>query len=467
MKVKFWGAAGTVTGSMHLLELDSGYKILLDCGLYQGSEGFAEDYNRSFPCPPSEIDLLILSHAHIDHCGNIPQLVKEGFSGQIYSTHATFDLANILLQDSARIQEFDAKTNNKWRARKGLPLITPLYTPKDVPRALSNFVSLSYGQWHRITPEIELLFLDAGHMLGSASVNLRIHEGNRTLRIGFTGDVGRYDSMILRDPVPMPQCDYLISESTYGGKVHNISDHLAEELLDIVKKTCFEKKGKLIIPAFSVGRTQNIVHTFDRLETEGRLPRIPIYVDSPLAVNATSIFEAHPECYDEDLQEYLLRDPNPFGFNNLHYIRSVDASKAINDSKEPCVIISASGMMTAGRVMHHLRNNIEDEKTTILVVGYCANGTTGSKIVNGADRVKIHGKTYSVNAEVKILNGFSGHAGQDEMLKFIEAGQKRKELRHIYLVHGEDNRSAMFREYLNANGYKFVTAPARGDEFEL
>lgn len=467
MKVKFWGAAGTVTGSMHLLELKNGFKILLDCGLYQGSEGFAEDYNRNFPCPPSEIDLLILSHAHIDHCGNIPQLVKEGFAGEIYSTHATFDLANILLQDSAKIQEMDAHSNNKWRSRKGLPLIVPLYTPKDVPRAMSNFVSLSYGKWHQINPEIELLFLDAGHMLGSASVNLRIHEGNRTIRIGFTGDIGRYDSLILRDPDPMPPCDYLISESTYGGKEHKVSDHLEEELLEIVRHTCLEKKGKLIIPAFSVGRTQNIVHTFDKLETKGLLPRIPIYVDSPLAVNATSVFEAHPECYDEDLQEYLLEDPNPFGFNNLHYVRSVDASKAINDSREPSVIISASGMMTAGRILHHLRNNIEDERTTILVVGYCARGTTGEKIVNGAERVKIHGKSYAVKAEVKILNGFSGHAGQDEMLKFIDSSQDPKKLKHIYLVHGEGKRSAKFQDYLNAGGYKFVTIPGRGDEFEL
>ena len=452
---------------MHLLMLDSGYKILLDCGLYQGSEGFAENYNREFPCPPSEIDLLILSHAHIDHCGNIPQLVKNGFQGEIYSTHATFDLANILLQDSAKIQEMDARSDNKWRARKGLPLIEPLYTPKDVPRAMSNFVSISYGKWHRITPEVELLFLDAGHMLGSASVSLRIHEGNRTLRIGFTGDIGRYDSLILRDPEPMPQCDYLISESTYGGKVHSIPDDLDEELLQIVHKTCFEKKGKLIIPAFSVGRTQNIVHTFDKLETAGRLPKVPIYVDSPLAVNATSIFEAHPECYDEDLQNYLLKDPNPFGFNDLHYVRSVEASKAINDSREPSVIISASGMMTAGRVLHHLRNNIESERTTIMVVGYCANGTKGSQIVNGSERVKIHGKHYQVNAEVEILNGFSGHADQDEMLKFISASQDKKKLRHIFLVHGEDNRSARFQAHLNANGYKFVTCPGRGDEFEL
>lgn len=467
MKIKFWGAAQTVTGSMHLLELDSGTKVLLDCGLYQGREGFAQEYNRSFPCDPAEIDFLILSHAHIDHCGNIPQLVKHGFKGRIFSTHATYDLVTILLQDSAKIQESDAKRANRWRAKKNKPLIVPLYSPKDVPVALGNFVTLSYENWHRISDEVELLFLDAGHMLGSASVNLRIQDGDRTHRIGFTGDIGRYDSLILRDPQPMPQCDVLISESTYGGKVHQVLDDADQAILDIVKHTCIDKKGKLIIPAFSVGRTQNIIHTLDKLESKGLLPKIPVYVDSPMAVNATGIFEAHPECYDEDLQNYLIHDENPFGFNELHYVRSVDGSKAINDSKDPCIIISASGMMTAGRILHHLRNNIENEATTILVVGYCARGTLGERIVNGAEEVKIHGKPYKVNAEVKILNSFSGHAGQDELLKFIDAGQNPQELKHIYLVHGEGKRGEMFREFLNSNGYTNVTVPARGDVIEL
>jgi len=467
MKIKFWGAAQTVTGSMHLLELESGTKVLLDCGLYQGKEGFADEYNRSFPCDPAEIDILILSHAHIDHCGNIPQLVKHGFKGKIYSTHATYDLVTILLQDSGKIQESDAERENRWRTRKGKPLIKPLYTVKDVPVALRNFVTLSYDNWHNISPEIELLLLDAGHMLGSASVNLKIKDGDKIHRIGFTGDIGRYDSLILRDPEPMRQCDVLISESTYGGKEHAVLEDAEKAILEVVQHTCLKKKGKLIIPAFSVGRTQNIIHTLDKLETKGLLPKIPVYVDSPLAVNATGIFEAHPECYDEDLQNYLIQDENPFGFNHLHYIRSVEASIAINESEEPSIIISASGMMTAGRILHHLRNNIEKESTTILVVGYCARGTLGERIVNGAEEVKIHRKPYKVKAEVKVLNSFSGHAGQDELLKFIDASQNPERLKHIYLVHGEGKRGEMFKEYLNANGYHHVTVPARGDVIEL
>ncbi|HHG83535.1 MAG TPA: MBL fold metallo-hydrolase [Bacteroidetes bacterium] len=467
MILKFWGAARTVTGSMHLLELDNGKKILLDCGLYQGRDQFADEFNRNFPCPPSEIDYLILSHAHIDHCGNIPQLVKDGFKGRIYCTHATFDLVSMLLLDSARIQEKDAEYDNKWRRKRGKPEVTPLYTPKDVPPALKNFVTLPYDKWIKLEGDVELLLLDAGHMLGSASVSLRIREEKRTIRLGFTGDVGRPGSMILRDAIPMPQCDYLISESTYGGKTHEVIKDAKERLLAIIQEACVEKGGKLIIPAFSVGRTQNIVHTLDQLETEGRLPPIPVYVDSPLAVNTTDVFRMHPECYDETLLEYLTWDPNPFGFNNLHYVRDVKDSKALNTKKGPFIVISASGMMTGGRVMHHLSNSISDARNTILVVGYCAKHTLGARIVNGAKEVKIFGQKYKVKATVKRLNSYSGHAGENELYDFIRAGQDPAKIKNIFLVHGEEDRAQKFQKTLSERGYKDVIVPMRGESVTL
>jgi metallo-beta-lactamase family protein len=400
MILKFWGAARTVTGSMHLLQLESGKKILLDCGLYQGSEGFAADYNRNFPCPPKEIDFVILSHAHIDHCGNIPQLVAQGFSGSIYCTHATYDLAAIMLQDSANIQEKDAVDENKWRRKKGYDLIEPLYVLEDVVPALANFVTLSYDQWHRIDEQVELLFRDAGHMLGSATVSLRIQEGSRSITIGFTGDVGRPGSPILRDPLQMPQSDFLISESTYGGELHEPIEEAKDLLMGIIHEACVVRKGKLIIPAFSVGRTQIIVYYLDKLKTEGRLPDIPVYVDSPLAVNATNIFQMHPECYDEELLRYLVTDPNPFGFNGLHYIRDAKDSKLLNTKQGPFIVIAASGMLNAGRILHHLRNGIEDERNTIMVTGFCAEGTLGAKIVSGQPTVKIFGEVHHVRARI-------------------------------------------------------------------
>lgn len=467
MKLKFWGAAGTVTGSMHLIELENGKKILLDCGIYQGNKGFREEYNRSFPCPPSEIDYLILSHAHIDHCGNIPQLVKEGFKGNIYCTHATYDLVTIMLADSASIQEKDIEYLNKKRKKRGEPELDPLYTKKDVPPALERFVTLSYRMWFRIDEDIQLLFRDAGHMLGSATVTLKLHEGAKTTTLGFTGDIGRPDTMILRDPEPMPQVDYLISESTYGGKDHEVIPDAENKLADIIRETCMVNKGKLIIPAFSVGRTQMIVHTMDKMYNLNKLEKIPTYVDSPLAVNATRIFETHPECFDAELLEYMHYDPNPFGFSNLKYIRKVEDSKKLNDSREPAVIISASGMMTAGRILHHLKNNITDSRCTVLVVGYCARGTLGQRLVDGAEEVRIFGDTYPVKARILRLNAYSGHADQTEMYQFIRGCQDPKKLKQIFLVHGESNRSDLFKEHLESKGFSGVTVPKRGEVFEL
>lgn len=467
MRIKFWGAAQTVTGSMHLLELDNGDKILLDCGIYQGAEGFREEYNRSFPCDPAEITFVILSHAHIDHCGNLPQLVKAGFKGKIYCTHATYDLCAIMLQDSAQIQEKDAEYENKHRKKRGEDPIEPIYTRKDVAPALQRFVTLSYDEWYQLGEHVEMQFLDAGHILGSASVSMRITENGKTVRLGFTGDIGRPGRQILRDPQPMPQADYLISESTYGGKDHLSFPDASGHLYEIIQETCVDNKGKLIIPAFSVGRTQDLVHTLDKMEHDGLLPHIPVYVDSPLAVNATRVFEMHPECFDEELMEYIQEDPNPFGFNRLHYVRSVEESKKLNDLKGPAIIISASGMITAGRILHHLKNNIEDPRNTILIVGYCAKGTTGARLIDGEQEVRIFGRYFAVNARIAKLNSMSAHAGQTEMYEFIRRGQDPDQIKNIFLVHGEEDRAAMFKEFLEGKRYENVTIPERGQVFEL
>lgn len=465
MRIKFWGAARTVTGSMHMVELQNGKKILLDCGMYQGGEDLGEEFNREFPCDPAELDYLILSHAHIDHCGIIPVLVKQGFAGRIFCTHATYDLTGIMLRDSAQIQEKEAEDENKWRKKRGLTPIDPLYTTKDVGPAMGHFISISYGKWTKIDRDIELLFLDAGHILGSASVSLRLREGEKVHRLGFTGDIGRPNRQILRDPVPMPSCDVLISESTYGGKDHESYPDATENLLQIIEETCVMRRGKLIIPAFSVGRTQDLVHTLDKLETAGRLPRIDVYVDSPLAVNATQIFEMHPECFDDDLLHYLQRDKDPFGFNRLHYVRSVEESKRLNKLDRPAIIISASGMATAGRIKHHIANNIEDPRNTILMVGYCAQGTLGSRLIEGAETVRIFGQEFKVEAQIRKLNSMSAHAGQTEMYEFIHSSQSPSQLKQLFLVHGEETRQMAFRDFLKEKGYANVVIPMRGESF--
>ena len=354
MKIKFCGAAQDVTGSAHLVTLKSGKTILLDYGLYQGNSKQMKEFNKDFLFDPTTIDIMILSHAHIDHSGRIPYLVKNGFKGNIYATHATTNLCSIMLLDSAHIQEADAYHTNKRLSEKfEYPeLVEPLYTKEDIAPAMQRFISLPYNQWLSIDPEITLVFRDAGHILGSASVTLKIKEDGEEIILGFTGDIGRPDRPILRDPRQMPQVDYLIMESTYGDRLH-LSKPLENEVLrDIIHETCIVNKGKLIIPAFSIGRTQEIVYMMDQMYNEGILPRVPIFVDSPLAIDATEIYGTHPECYDEDLTSYILKDPNPFGFKSLKYTREVEESKALNVMREPCVIISASGMMNAGRIRH-------------------------------------------------------------------------------------------------------------------
>jgi metallo-beta-lactamase family protein len=467
MTVQFCGAAQEVTGSAHLITLSDGYKILLDCGLYQGRSKEWKHFNENWLFKPSEIDCMILSHAHIDHSGRIPKLVKDGYRGNIISTHATRSLCSIMLLDSANIQERDAEYYNKRKAKKGgkFEPRVPLYTMEDASLCMHNFIAHPYDQWLKINGDIEVLFRDAGHILGSASVTLRIKEDGRTRMFGFSGDVGRPDRPILRDPKPMPEVDYMICESTYGDKDHEGAPSETEKLLQVIRNTCVEKKGKLIIPAFSVGRTQEIVYMLDRMETEGLLPRIPVYVDSPLSVNATTIFGTHPECFDNDLNSYMLTDDNPFGFNNLTYVKDVEVSKSLNDSDEPCIIISSSGMMNAGRVKHHLSNNIENKKNTLLIVGYCTPQTPGGKLREGAKVIRLFGEDKIVKADVIVMDSFSAHADRGELLDFIQ--NQRGHLKKLFLVHGTLPRQKKFRDLLIENGHRNVEIPAIGDEFEL
>lgn len=456
-----------MTGSCHLISTNDGKKILLDCGLYQGNDPDFDDFNQEWAFNPEEIDVLVLSHAHIDHAGRIPKLVKDGFKGDIICTSATRDLAAIMLLDSGFIQERDNEYVNKKRKRKGLPAVKPLYTSVEAQRAMNYFVGISYNRWFGIMDNVEVLFQDAGHILGSSNVTLRIEVDNGHKEyIGFTGDIGRPNRPILRDPKPMPNCDYLICESTYGGATHQGLPNDEQDLLRIVNTACVEKKGKLIIPAFSVGRTQEIVYMLDRLETAGKLPKVPVYVDSPLAVDATDIFIMHPECYDEELLQYMQNDPHPFGFRKLKYVRSVEQSKAINYRDEPCIIISASGMMQAGRIKHHLNNNIENPRNTILVVGFCAEGTLGRRIRDGAEEVRIFGEEKKVKAEVVVMDSFSAHGDQQEMLDFL-SNQDKKKLKKIFLVHGEIDRQDKFKTAILEKGFNKVEIPVLDQVYNL
>lgn len=470
MKIKFCGAARTVTGSSHLVTLDDGYKILLDCGLFQGKGRHVWDRNNTWYFDPAEIDCLILSHAHIDHTGRVPQLVKDGFKGNIISTHATRSLCSIMLLDSAYIQERDVEYYNKKlikkrRKSKQDKFRVPLYTSENVTPAMEMFVSCGYDRWASVRPGVRVMFRDAGHILGSASVILEIKENGKTRTLAFSGDIGRPHRPILRDPRVLPAADFVICESTYGDKEHASGPAEFDRFLSIIKHTCVEKGGKLIIPAFSVGRTQEIVYLLDRLESSGQLPKLPVYVDSPLAVNATQIFGAHPECFDDDLNEYLLVDENPFGFNDLNYVRDVAISKSLNTSTEPCIIISSSGMMNFGRIRHHMYNNIDHPKNTFLIVGYCSPGTPGGQLKNGAEALRIFGDWKKVNADVQVMDSFSAHGDRNEMRDVLV--NQRDSASHMFLVHGELDRQEQFKDFLSSDGFKGVYIPDLGEEVEL
>ncbi len=467
MNIQFLGAAQEVTGSKHLITLNSGKTILLDCGMYQGKGLETDSLNRNLGFQPKSIDYLVLSHAHIDHSGLVPYIVKHGFDGKVFCTHATRDLCAIMLADSGHIQEHDTYYFNKKRARQNLPPVKPIYTSEDADKAMEHFISVPYKKRIEIIPgEAYLTFTDAGHILGSAVVNLELNNNGQLVQVAFTGDVGRPKNRILRSPQPFPQADYIITESTYGDRTHSDYSTSEVDILEIVKDTCVEKKGKLIIPSFSIGRSQEIIYTLDRLQTEGKLPPIKVFVDSPLSTNATNIFRLHPECFNKKILNYMKTDPDPFGFGNLHYTQDVKESKRLNHLDEPCIIISASGMMEAGRVKHHLANNISNPRTTILAVGYCAPRTLGAKILSGAKNVSIHGNHYQVNAEIRKIDSFSAHADYKELADFL-CQQEISKVKKTFLVHGEYKPQEKLREHLISKGFGKIVIPQKTEIYEF
>ncbi|MGE4542574.1 MAG: MBL fold metallo-hydrolase RNA specificity domain-containing protein [Pedobacter sp.] len=469
MKITFHGAARTVTGSQHLLEID-GKTIMLDCGLFQGKRKEAFERNRSEFCQGKDIDYLVLSHAHIDHSGRIPCLVKNGFTGDIFCTSATRDLCAVMLMDSAFIQEMDVEFVNRRRKQKGQRPFEPLYTKADVVKSMEQFVGLSYNRRHQLFPGVHLTLVDAGHMLGSAHVLLDIVDQatGRTQRLVFSGDIGRPDIPIIRDPVPISDgTDILIMESTYGNRLHPPYPESEKELERIVNDTA-SRGGSLLVPAFAVGRTQQIVYALHKLHSAWRIPDLPIYVDSPLATRTTEIFRLHPEVYDAEIREFLLTDDdnNPFGFGRLRYTQTVEQSKALNSLKVPAVIISASGMLEGGRILHHLRNRIGDPRNTILLTSWQAPNTLGRRLVDKEKTVRIYGEEHPVRAKVEILTGFSGHADRDGLMHFVRTMEKKP--RQTFIVHGEDDSSESLANALRTElGLGHVVIPEPLQSFKV
>jgi len=469
MKITFHGAARTVTGSQHLLEV-GGKTIMLDCGMYQGKRKEAFERNRSEFCQGTKIDVLILSHAHIDHSGRIPCLVRNGFQGDIICTSATRDLCAVMLMDSAFIQEKDVEFVNRRREKNGQKPFEPLYTEDDVARSMEQFVGISYNRSHQLFPGVRLTLMDAGHMLGSAHIVLEIdeEETGKSRRLVFSGDIGRPGIPIIRDPEPIiAGADILIMESTYGNRHHPPYEETDNELERIVRETA-QRGGTLLIPAFAVGRTQQLIYTLNKLHNRGVIPELPVYVDSPLATRTTDIFRLHPETYDAEIRNFLLTDDdqNPFAFRNLHYIQSVEQSKALNAKKGPMIIISASGMMEGGRILHHLCSRIEDAHNTILITGWQAPNTLGRRIVEKERIVRIYGEEYEMRAQVEVQTGFSGHADHDGLMDFVRVMEKRPE--HTFIVHGEMEASQALAQDLQTDlGLTNVVIPESLQSFVL
>jgi metallo-beta-lactamase family protein len=465
--IQFYGAAEVVTGSKHLITTSKGKRILLDCGLFQGHLNNREELNHHFGFTPHDIDYVVLSHAHIDHSGLLPRLVNQGFRGIIFATPATISLCSIMLMDSAHIQTEEAKYANKRRVKHNEPLLEPLYNVLDVEKTLDLMVPVEYEEQITIDKGITLTLTDAGHLLGSAAVHLDItaSKGKKT-KISYTGDIGRFNDQILRKPQPFRPCDVLITESTYGNRLHPTPPDVEKELLRVIQETCVVNKGKLIIPAFSVDRTQDLIYTLDKFANAGLLPAIKVFVDSPLSVKATAVIRKHEECYNDEFLNYLRNDPDPFGFKNLTYVSEVSESKSINNVKEPCIIISASGMAEAGRIKHHIKNNILNPKNTILMVGYCTPESLGGKLKSGAKEVRIFGEIYPVNARVVNMDYFSAHADYKEILTYL-SHQKTTKVKQIFVVHGEPDAQQSLKDKLEAVGYSNVIIPAMGQKFDL
>ena len=442
--MQFLGATRTTTGSMYLLETN-GQKILLECGLFQGRRGETMDRNRTFPFNPRKLDAVVLSHAHMDHAGNLPNLCKQGYTGNIYCTFATRDLSAIMLEDSAEIQRADAEFVSKKRAKAGLPPVEPLYKATDADQAVRQFVSLNYDRPMLIADGVTLTFRDAGHILGAAQVVLDIRENGRRFRYLFSGDVGRGQDDILRDPQPVADVDFLQVEATYGAREHSAREHAEETVAQLLRET-LDHQGKVIIPAFSIGRTQQIVYTLHQLTHAGKLPQVPIYVDSPLSVNATEVFRLHPECFNDQIYRFLRERENPFGMENLTYIREVAHSMKLNELKDAAIIISASGMCEAGRIRHHLANHIGNANNLILFIGYCAEHTLGAQILDGKSPVNIFGEPHKVRARIHSIDAFSGHADKHELRRYVEA--MTGDIKKIAVIHGEEAQCLGFAETL-------------------
>ncbi len=464
MKIHFNGAAQTVTGSQILIEAN-GSQILLDCGLFQGRRADTYQVNTNFPFNPREIDAVLLSHAHIDHSGNLPNLIKKGYQKKIYTTHASVKLASIMLLDSGHIHEADIKYVNKKRKHRGEPAIEPLYTIKDAEIANKHFQGLSYEKEFEPVPGVKVIFHEAGHILGSASIQLDIRENNKTTRIWFSGDIGREKLPLLKDPVLPDHADYLIMESTYGDKPHRDPDLAYQEFSEVVKRT-IERSGKVIIPAFAVGRTQELVYFLNQMISERIIKPIPVFVDSPLAINASEVFQEYSHLFDEETKQFVQQNKHKaLIFKNLHYVRSVAESKKINNIHTPCIIISASGMAETGRILHHLRNNIENPNNTIMIVGWQAPYTLGRKLAEQEKMVRIFGQIFERKAEVSTIGGLSAHAGQNMLIKYAKSSQDT--LKGVFLVHGEPKSSIVLKDLLYKEGFENVQYPVRHEIMEI
>lgn len=459
MNIQFLGATGgEVTGSKVLITTINGKKILLDCGTYQGKGLETDSMNRDLGFNPEEIDILLLSHAHIDHSGLIPYICKQGFKGKIYCTHATRDLCSIMLPDAGKIQESDIIDFNKKQAKLGLPPGEPLYTARDAFASLRFFISMPTDLKITIEDGVQVAFYGTGHILGGSAIVLYFQENGVEKSLCYTGDIGRYNKHLLKNPDPFPQVDYLITESTYGDRKHEAIPKAEEKLAQVVQETCVKNLGKLLIPSFAIGRCQEIIYILNLLKKSNRLPDVPIFVDSPLAVSATDIYRLHTECFKDDILDVIRTQKDPFGFDNLIYVRTKEDSKRLNTHNRPCIIISASGMMEAGRIKHHLANNIENRRTTVLVVGYCSPNTLGHKIATGEKIVSIYGNKYQVNAQIRKIDALSGHGDYEEMYRYLSC-QDSSKLKQIFLIHGERPVQYIYRDYLTDNGFKNISIP--------
>ncbi len=467
MEIEFVGAARTVTGSMHLVRTKTA-TVLLDCGMFQGKRRESYDRNRNLPIDGSKLDAVVLSHAHIDHSGALPILVKEGYEGPIYGTPATRDLCTVMLRDAANIQESDVRFLNKQNEREGLDeeILDALYSEDDVIRTLERFISVPYHQRVPIAPGVRLTFLDAGHVLGSAIVVLDLEEDGATRRLVFTGDLGRHDRPILNDPEVPEGADVLMMESTYGDRMHDGIEKMDEDLATVVRRT-YDRGGKVLIPSFALERAQEVVFALKKLRKAGKIPSMPVYVDSPLTVQITDVFKLHPECYDAETRALMKGRDSPFDFAELSYVEDVEGSKIVTSRPQPCIVIAASGMCEAGRILHHLKSAIEDERNTILIVGYQAQHTLGRRLVEQRARVKIFGVERDRRAEVVVLNGFSAHADQRDLVTFATKCRERGRVDQVVLVHGDPKPQEVLADILATKGFDRITIPSPGDKLDL